>query len=342
MSTRAINLKHVRILLGHTQGVFAAQLGVAQSTLSCVERQTRPLSDKLLTTAQFVTGVQRDFFDEDIDYYAQNDLLFRTARLGRPEAEKIATAFSITEHYLNHRYPDLVSDLPALDLPDGPLDSPVLEAAAARTREHFRLDPDTAIGNITVVLHRHNILVTELPESVIAGTNFDGVSTPSATGLRVIALNRQRSGDRYRFSLAHELAHLILHASTSRTDLATMETEANIFAASFLMPHSLMAPAITPESTLADYATLKSQWGYSIQAIVRRAHELELIDYQRYRSLRMQISGRGWRVHEPVDVLLENTYVDPVTVTRPNSRREDAAGSDNLATVTQLPGHACN
>ncbi|MDK6259255.1 XRE family transcriptional regulator [Corynebacterium frankenforstense] len=335
MSTTATNLKHVRILLGYTQKAFAARLGVAQSTLSGVERQNRALSDKLLTTTQFVTGMTRDFFDEDIDYYGQNDLLFRTARLGRPDAEKIATAFSITEHYLNHRYPDLVSDVPALDVPDGPLDAPVLEAAAARAREHFELEPDTAIGNITAVLHLHNILVTELPESVISGTNFDGVSTPSAAPLRVIALNRQRSGDRYRFSLAHELAHLILHASTSRSDLTAMETEANMFAASFLMPRRLMTPAITPESTLADYAALKSQWGYSIQAIVRRAHELELIDYQRYRSLRMQISGRGWRVHEPVDVLLENSYIDPVTVTRPDRQDTDTA-NDELASVTPL------
>lgn len=338
MSTASTNLKHIRILLGYTQGAFAAELGVSQSTLSSVERQRRNLSPRLLTTAQFVTKVPREFFEEPIDYYDSPDLLFRTARLGQPESEKIATAFSITEHYLKRRFPNQTSSLPKLDLPDQPLDQLVIEEAAARTREHLQLAPDTAIGNLTAALHQCGVIVTSLPDHVVDGTNFDGVSTPTAAPLRVIALNRQRNGDRYRFSLAHELGHLILHTATTRRDLPVIETEANQFAGALLMPRQLVADSVTPEATLAEYAHLKSQWGCSIQAIVRRAHELDLIDYKRYRSLRMQISGRGWQVHEPVDVLLENTFVEPVELTELTRLSVEAASVESqIASVTQLP-----
>lgn len=338
MSTASTNLKHIRILLGYTQGAFAAELGVSQPTLSSVERQRRNLSPRLLTTAQFVTKVPLEFFEEPIDYYDAPDLLFRTARLGQPESEKIATAFSITEHYLKRRYPNQSSNLPELNLPDQALDQLVIEEAAARTREHLQLAPDTAIGNLTAALHQCGVIVTSLPDHVVDGTNFDGVSTPAATPLRVIALNRQRSGDRYRFSFAHELGHLILHTATTRRDLSVIETEANQFAGALLMPPQLLAGNVTADTTLSDYAKLKSQWGCSIQAIVRRAYELDLIDYKRYRSLRMQISGRGWQVQEPVDVLLENTFVDPVDLTELTRLSGDAAPAQSrLASVTQLP-----
>jgi|GEM_PF-6830001 len=103
------------------------------------------------------------------------------------------------------------------------------------------------------------------------------------------------------------------------------------------MPRQLLGGKITPETTLAEYTNLKAQWGCSIQAIVRRAHELDLIDYKRYRSLRMQISGRGWRVNEPGDVLLENTFVEPVDLTHLAPSAHEEAVHPHIASVTQLP-----
>lgn len=331
------NLKHLRILLGYTQGAFADMLGVSQSTLSSVEQHHRSLSQRLMATAQFVTKVPREFFEEPIDYYEAPDLLFRSGCFGRGEAEQIATAFSITEHYLALHYADQTSDLPELTLPDGPLGQRVIEDAAAHTRAHLLLGPDTHLGNLTAALHRHGVIVTSLSDCVDT-PDFDAVSTPTPAPLRVIALNRQRSGDRYRFSLAHELGHLILHTATTRRDLPVIETEANQFAGALLMPRQLLVGKVTPSTTLAEYAHLKSQWGCSIRAIVRRALELELIDYKRYRSLCMQISGRGWQVHEPVDVLLENTFVEPVDLTALHRPHVEASPDESsLASVTQLP-----
>lgn len=337
MPTLSSNLKHLRLLLGRSQGEFAEQLGIAQSTLSSVERENRPPSTKLINTARFQTGVSAEYFEASIHFYAAPDLLFHSAREGRANADKIAAAFSITEHYLRERYPDVTSDLPTIPIADleGELSLRMLEEFASQTRDHFGIDQDSMIPNLTTVLNNHGILVTSLPDYVVEGTNFDGVSTPTDSTLRIIALNQQRSGDRYRFSLAHELAHLILHANTLRSDKSQMEKEANIFAASFLMPRALLTPVITPELTLKDYAELKAQWGYSIQAIVRRAHELELIDYKRYRSLRMQIAGRGWNINEPVDVLLENVYIDPIDLLSNNIKKHQST-NEGLATVTSL------
>ena len=206
----------------------------------------------------------------------------------------------------------------------------------------LELDEMAAIDHVFIthsheILHYHGILVTALPDYVVDETNFDGVSSPHNKSPRVIALNRKnRSGDRYRFSLAHELGHLVLHTDTPRSDRAAIETEANIFAGAFLMPKALLETTITNELTLKDYAELKQRWGYSIQAIIRRSHELNLINYKRYRSLRMQISGRGWSIKEPGTVLLENLHTIPIDIldkNQPHPTSEETA----IATVTTLP-----
>lgn len=339
MSPHAANLKHFRLLIGKNQREFAHSLGVTQSTLSSAERGRRPVSEKLIHSIEFTYKPHAGFFNEPIMFYNAPDLLFRTARQGQAQAEQIATAFSIAEHYLQKAYSDVVSDLPKLPIPDAskPLDQATLEHLAQLTRTHFGLDDSSPIINITEILHYHGILVTALPDYVVDETNFDGVSSPHNKSPRVIALNRKnRSGDRYRFSLAHELGHLVLHTDTPRSDRAAIETEANIFAGAFLMPKALLETTITNELTLKDYAELKQRWGYSIQAIIRRSHELNLINYKRYRSLRMQISGRGWSIKEPGTVLLENLHTIPIDIldkNQPHPTSEETA----IATVTTLP-----
>lgn len=326
-------MKHIRLLKGMSQGEFAHILGVSQSTLSAAESGHRDVSSRLRQAVTFTYKPRADYLDEPITFYKRRHLLFRTTRQGHKHDDQVATAFSIIEHYLRKAHPNLTSALPELPAAgrDGPVSTTTIEELAAQTRKHFNLQSGEPIRNITEVLHRHNILVTALPFG--DESNIDGVSSPHGA-LRIIALNRSRSGDRYRFSLAHELGHLILHTNFNRIGSNTVENEANRFAGAFLMPRELLESVITPTLTLSDYAELKQRWGYSMQAIVLRAHELDLIDYKRYRSLRMQIAGRGWAITEPGTVLLENLHTNPPEIfTTPTTNNTP---DNHLATVTPL------
>lgn len=336
MSTSSINLRHLRLLTGKSQGNFAEEIGVAQSTLSTYESAHRAPSARVLNAVRFRFHVPQDYFHEPIKFYRANELLFRSARTGRAQVEQITAAFSIVEHYLRKQHPNLVSELPKLPIPTGdqPLSLGIIEDLAAKTRDHFGLPQDAYIRNITEVLHAHGILVTSLTDDIVNESNFDGVSSPHSENPRIIVLNRQRNGARLRFSLAHELGHLLLHANAQRSDRNQMETEANIFAGAFLMPRALLEGTITPELTLADYIPLKTEWGYSMQAIIRRSHEIGLLDYNRYRSLRMQISGRGWAINEPGTVLLETERITPIQLLRKNPTPQDS--SDTIASVIPL------
>jgi Zn-dependent peptidase ImmA (M78 family) len=120
----------------------------------------------------------------------------------------------------------------------------------------------------------------------------------------VIVVTATPAGDRRRFSVAHELGHLVLH-QVSEGSLHTVEQQADAFAAAFLLPEAAMRKVLVPPITLTTLADLKARWGMSLQALIRRALVLECLTPSQYRSLYAQLGARGWRTHEPVAVPVE-------------------------------------
>ena len=152
------------------------------------------------------------------------------------------------------------------------------EKVAERVREYWML-PRGPIDNLTKVIEDAGGIVVLCN----FGTNLlDGISFRSPGLPPIFCMNREVPGDRFRFSLAHELGHMIMHAKPD--DEAKQEAEAHRFAAAFLMPASdirahLSAPKI---STLG---RVKAFWKVSIKALIKRAHDLHLIADQQYKNL---------------------------------------------------------
>lgn len=81
-----------------------------------------------------------------------------------------------------------------------------------------------------------------------------------------------------------------------------MEREAHLFAGALLLPAEDMLRSIQRNATLSDFLKIKSGWGISIAASISRSRALDIISAERYRSLQIQLSNRGWRKQEPVNV----------------------------------------
>jgi Zn-dependent peptidase ImmA (M78 family) len=103
--------------------------------------------------------------------------------------------------------------------------------------------------------------------------------------------------DRMRYTVAHELAHLILH-SLPRAD---MESEADRFAAEFLMPEADIKPQLR-RVTLELLASLKRVWRVSMAALLRRAHQLHTVSAATYQRMWRIFSANGWRRREPPEL----------------------------------------
>ena len=103
--------------------------------------------------------------------------------------------------------------------------------------------------------------------------------------------------DRLRFTLAHEIGHIVMH----RVPTENLESEADSFASEFLMPRDEILPDLSPFS-LQRAAMLKPKWRVSIAALIVRAHDLGVITHSQYRRCFTQLSAAGHRTCEPVTI----------------------------------------
>lgn len=162
--------------------------------------------------------------------------------------------------------------------------------------------PDGPINNITALIESSGVIVIPC--------DF-GSSAMDATSLRLsempplIFINKSIPGDRWRFTLAHELAHLVMHEIPRET----MEDEADQFAAEFLMPEVELRAQFNRYGRIRiqDLANLKPYWKVSIASLIYRAQSVGSINASQAKSLWVQMSKFGYRMTEPVPLPVEKT-----------------------------------
>lgn len=168
------------------------------------------------------------------------------------------------------------------------------DAAARYVRDLWALRGP--VENLIATLERRGILV--LYRS-LGSRAQDGVSSWPADAAHppIIVVNEDLSADRLRFTVAHELAHLLLH----RIPTEDAEREANRFAAEFLVPAKEIAPALEGLTTadLARLAEMKTEWRVSIGVLIQRARDIGVISDRQFREFRVRLAKLGWDVNEP-------------------------------------------
>lgn len=128
---------------------------------------------------------------------------------------------------------------------------------------------------------------------------FGGLSA-NAAGDPVIVVGKHWPGDRQRFTLAHELGHLILASRLS--DNLDNEKACHRFAGAFLFPDDSVKTYLGDKRSsleARELQFLKHEFGLSMAAIIRRTLDLGIIKEGYYKHLNIQFSKKGWRKHEP-------------------------------------------
>ena len=167
-----------------------------------------------------------------------------------------------------------------------------VEELAAEVRLSMNQEEHGPIKNLTSAVERAGVCL--IPIAGLDG--IDGLSSwVGENQIPVIGISPTIPGDRFRFTLAHELGHLIMHKKKGEQS----EHEANRFAGALLFPADDFRDAMPEFPHLKDFATLKSSWGVAVAMLVYRAHELGYIDDQRYRAIQIQMSKLKWRKSEP-------------------------------------------
>jgi Zn-dependent peptidase ImmA (M78 family)/transcriptional regulator with XRE-family HTH domain len=292
-------LRLARQRLGLTQKEAASRLDIAQPVLSRIENGVAHPESSLLMKAGLVYNVPRDFFDLLDPVYGppvsvHAPMLRGKADVTGREIDMISAELNIRLMHMR-RFLEGVdfsarADLPALDVEQ--YGTP--EKIAATVRAHWGV-PSGPIKNMVQLLERAGVVVGW---STFGGASVSGV-TLRTTGLPpIVLLNAAHPADRMRYTLGHELGHLVMH----RFPTANMETEANKFSSAFLMPATDIRPSFLGRKvTLQMLASLKAEWRVAMQALLYRASDLGCVTPNQARYLWQQISARGWKTREPLD-----------------------------------------
>lgn len=225
--------------------------------------------------------------------------------------------------------------LPELSLPRVDVTATSLaevEAAAAETRRAWHVDAGP-IPNVVRLLERHGLVVVRVRTF---RTDIDAFSV-HFEDRPVIVLGADKGVTaRSRFDAAHELGHQVLHRGTHPQEPG-VEEQAQQFAAAFLMPASMIRRDLPATADWARLMELKTTWRVSMQALLRRAHTLEVMSDHQYDNARKAMSARGWLRTEPGDDQLGPVEA-PVMVERALGRLE-AMGYpvQRLAAEAHLP-----
>ncbi len=186
---------------------------------------------------------------------------------------------------------------------DRPTDLPVqrmvssLDAAeneAIELRAQWKLD-EQPIASVTALLETKHWYVLYIPDEQY----FNGMAGYIESTHQPFVVSRLGiATDRIRLNLIHEAGHAFVAAQDEKTS----EKAAFRFAAAFLYPRERVWEEFGHKRTSVDIEELliaKARYGLSMQAIVYRLRDLEVISESLYVSLCRYFSSMGFRVEEP-------------------------------------------
>lgn len=292
-------LRVARQLRGFQQGDAAQRLGIGQAMLSRIENKLAGLTDDLIDRAAAVYEMPRTFFVQTDTVYGApvsvHPLWRKKATVSAREMDQIVAELNVRLMHLRRllQAVEVEATYPIPSLPVDEFDS--VERIAALVRAQWQM-PAGAVQNLTRDLEAAGVVVVH---SNMAGSAVDGV-TFSAPGLPpLIVLSVNQPADRMRFTLAHELGHLVMHRTQPTQQ---MEDQANEFASYFLMPTQDVRPCFARRIDLRLLAELKPLWRVSMASLLMRARSLGLLAYNQERYLWQQFSIAKIRQSEPPEL----------------------------------------
>jgi len=303
MSANANMLILAREARGLTQRELAEKLAVKQGTISKMEAGLLPPSNETIGRYSEALRFPADFFCQTDHVFGFNaTVFFHRKRQALPDRtlRRLHACMNLARMRISRllRSASISCEQGFRTLETAEYEGP--EEIAKLVRSMWMI-PSGPIKSVTEVIENAGGIVVRLD---FGTRQIDAISewVPGHPPIFIVNSNTDVTGDRLRLTLAHELAHILMH----RFPDPEMEHEANQFAAEFLMPRRMVKASLY-SLNLAKLAQLKRIWKVSMAALVQRAYDLRTITETQRRYLFMNFSKRGYRTREPVetDVAIE-------------------------------------
>ena len=299
----AERLVRARKAAGLSMSALAAEVAVSANAIKKYEHgETMPTSRNLLKLAKTL-GVRTEYFFrpvkvalEGVEYRKRSTtpqkLLDQINGDVMEQAERWAELLEL--------YPDSVKPVLAFNLPDNLPEQVTthdeIEAIAIQMRSAWALGMNP-IPEMIDTLESKGIMI--ISTDVESKKKFDGLAG-SIGPTPVVVISSHQPGDRQRFTLAHELGHLVLRGRLS--EALEEEKACNHFAGAFLLPKTALLQHIGEHRRALEpreLFMLKHEFGISMMAILVRVGQCDVISASLQKRYYMAFSKLGWRTEEP-------------------------------------------
>lgn len=307
-------LKQLRELYGFSRNELAQKLNVSEQTIGQYENnQITPRLDILRKLPQIFDVNTQFFYCQsfvDNNVISEESIAYRTKdKNSRKKINNELAYLDYAKTFIDYFESFVTSNIGGFNELKQKIDKKIMDRdftisnVASIARNYYKL---TDNRNIMSKLEQSgiNILEKDLGSTIDAYSGFTKDKKPY-----IILGNLKKAAVRRNFDLAHELGHLLLHSYTVMTELTEkehteIETQANEFAAAFLLPESEFVEDFSNISRKTNpdyYIELKKKYLVSISALEYRAYKLKLITYQGNRYFWSQMNKKGYRKFEPLD-----------------------------------------
>ena len=298
-------IKQARIASGLSQEALAQQLGVSTMAVSKYERDAMNPSSDVLIKMSGALQVRTEYFFRQVQLDITEPDFRKDKKLsGAEQSRVIAQMREAVERWvdLERLTPTSWSQqfvMPS-DLPEKVADFDQVEEVANQVRNAWNIG-SRPISDMSELLEPKGIKVFMLDYD--AGKRWDGL-VAKANGEPVIVVGADWPGDRQRFTLAHELGHVVLEGRLVGELASEKEEElaCHRFAGAFLMPAASVVAEFGPKRTRIEPRELflaKHEWGLSMSAMIFRARDAGVLNQTNMGRLFGSFKKKGWLKQEP-------------------------------------------
>lgn len=285
---------------GMTQSEAAAAADVTQAMLSKVENGLVQPSADLASSLGRALGFPAEFFYQRERAHGFPHFHYRKrARLGAKPLNRIHALINIKRQHIvrmlrSYTHPR-ERTIPQFDM----IAKGLTSTDAARLVREYWLMPRGPVASVTALIEAAGgiVVLCDFETALLDGISFRAEGLPP-----IFVMNSEVPGDRFRHSLAHELGHMVMHSEPTAND-AEMETEANEFAAAFLMPELEIRPHLLPPS-IEKFGRVKQLWKVSIKSLIYRSHALRLVTDYQFKTFSIQYN-KAYSRGEPFPLKVE-------------------------------------
>lgn len=282
---------------------LAEQADLSHTTISKFEKELqKPSSAQLIKLAK-ILGVRTEYFFRPESLKIEGIKFRKKSALLQKNLDKIRSdIFDQAErwHELLNLYPQ--PPIQPFALPDGLpeliSDAEQIETVAETVRADWNLGLN-CIPELIDTLESQGIMV--ISSTVDSDNKFDGLAG-TISSIPLIVVSAHWTGDRQRFTLAHELGHLLLKGRLDESLLAQEENLCNRFAGAFLLPKPTLISHLGKKRhqlEMRELYFLKHEFGLSMQSVLFRAKQAEIIIQKTAEQIFKLFSQNGWRKKEP-------------------------------------------